>query len=166
MLFQVRPGAVICNEAVKQKKKVAKICDNMPKPINVSAIKRKLGRKTIFYRKTFPGVNSVHMNHHPTLLEDKPDIVIVNVRINDVLNRCDQYQIIKNIQQIYITCKNINVNEVSYNFGYCFLKAANNSVINYINENLKVESRTEGYQFLDNEDIKLENLFRGGLTRR
>ena len=67
---------------------------------------------------------------------------------------------------IYITCKNINVNEVSYNFGYCFLKTANNSVINYINENLKVESRTEGYQFLDNEDIKLGNLFRGGLTRR
>ena len=40
------------------------------------------------------------MNHHiiPTLLEDKPDIVIVHVGINDVLNRFDQDQIIKNIQ--------------------------------------------------------------------
>ena len=77
----------------------------MPKPINLSAIKRKLGKKTIVYRKTFPGVIPVHMNHHiiPTLLEDKLDIVIVHVGINDVLNRCNQDQIIKNMKQIYIT---------------------------------------------------------------
>ena len=114
MLFQVKPGAVTYSEAVQQKKKVAITCDTMPKSINLSEIKRKLGRKTIVYRKTFPGVNSVHMNHHiiPTLLEDKPDIVIVHVGINDVLNRFNQDQIIKNIQQMCITCKNFNVNQV------------------------------------------------------
>ena len=53
-MLQVRPGAVISNEAVKQKKKVSKICGSMPKPINVSAIKRKLGRKTIFSVKLSP----------------------------------------------------------------------------------------------------------------
>ena len=86
----------------------------MPKSINLREIKRKFGRNTIVYRKTFSRVNSVHMNHHiiPTLLEDKPDIVTVYVGINDVLNRFDQDQIIKNIQQIYITCKNLNVNQV------------------------------------------------------
>ena len=114
MLFQVKPGAVTYSEAVQQKKKVAITCDTMPKSINLSEIKRKLGRKTIVYRKTFPGVNSVHMNHHiiPTLLEDKPDIVIVHVGINDLLNRFNQDQIIKNIQQMCITCKNFNVNQV------------------------------------------------------
>ena len=114
MLFQVKPGAVTYSEAVQQKKKVAITCDTMPKSINLSEIKRKLGRKTIVYRKTFPGVNSVHMNHHiiPTLLEDKPDIVIVHVGINDVLNRFNQDQIIKNIQQMCIACKNFNVNQV------------------------------------------------------
>ena len=78
----------------------------MPKSINLREIKRKFGRNTIVYRKTFSVVNSVHMNHHiiPTLLEDKPDIVTVYVGINDVLNRFDQDQIVKNIQQmIYIT---------------------------------------------------------------
>ena len=72
----------------------------MPKSINLSAIKKKLGRKTIVYRQTFAGVNPVHSNHHiiPTFLEDKPDIIIVYVGINDVLNRCDQGQIIKNNQ--------------------------------------------------------------------
>ena len=104
------------------------------------------------------------MNHHiiPTLLEDKPDVVIVHVGINDVLNRFDQDQIIKNIQQIYITCKNFNVNQVIIS-GIVSYKRADNSVKNYINENLKVEPTTEGYQFLDNRSIKLENLCREGL---
>ena len=104
------------------------------------------------------------MNHHiiPTLLEDKPDIVIVYVGINDVLNRFDQDQIIKNIQQIYITCKNFNVNQVIIS-GIVSCKRADNSVINYINENLKIESTTKGCQFLDNGNIKLDNLCRNGL---
>ena len=100
MLFQVKPGAFAYSQAVQQKKMVAIICESMPKLINLSEIKRKLGRKTIVYRK--------------------PNIVIVYVRINDVLNRFDQDQIIKNIQQIYITCK-IKLCQSSYNFGYCFL---------------------------------------------
>ena len=85
MLFQVRPGADTYSEAVQQKKKVAIICDSMPKSINVSEIKRKFERNTIVCRRTFPGVSSVHMNHHiiPTLLEDNPDIVIVHAGIND-----------------------------------------------------------------------------------
>ena len=104
------------------------------------------------------------MNHHiiSTLLEDKPDIVIVHVGINDVLNRFDQDQIIKNIQQIYITCKNFNVNQVIIS-GIVSCKKEDNSVINYINENLKVESTTKGCQFLDNGNIKLDNLCRNGL---
>ena len=104
------------------------------------------------------------MNHHiiPTLLEEKPDIVIVHVGINDVLNRFDQDQIIKNIQQMYITCKNFNVNQVIIS-GIVSCKRADNSVINYINENLKIESTTKGCQFLDNGNIKLDNLCRNGL---
>ena len=47
--------------------------------------------------------------------------------------------------------------------GIVSCKRADNSVINYINENLKVESTTERYQFLDNGNIKLENLYRDGL---
>ena len=116
MVFQARPGAVIYREAVQQKKKVAIICDSMPKSVNLNDIKIKFGRNTIVYRNNFPGVNSVHMNHHiiPTLLEDKPDVVIVHVGINDVLNSFDQDKIIKNIQQVYITCKNFNVNQVKF----------------------------------------------------
>ena len=85
------------------------------------------------------------MNHHiiPTLLEDKPDIVFLYVGINGVLNRFDQDQIIKNIQEMQITCKNFNVSQVII-LGIVSCKRAGNSVINYINENLKIESTTEG----------------------
>ena len=104
------------------------------------------------------------MNHHitPTLLEDKPDVVIVHVGINDVLNRFNQNQIIKNIQQMCITCKNFNVNQFIIS-GIVSFKRADNSVINYINENLKIESTTKGYQFLGNGNIKLDNLCTDGL---
>ena len=70
MLFQVRPGTATYSEAV-EKKKVAIIFGSMPKSINLREIKRKFGMKKIVYRKTFPGVNSVHINHHiiPILLE-------------------------------------------------------------------------------------------------
>ena len=52
-------GAVTYRETVQQRKKVAIICNRMPKSINLSTIKRKLRRKTIVYHKTFSGVNSV-----------------------------------------------------------------------------------------------------------
>ena len=85
------------------------------------------------------------MNHHiiPILLEDKLDIVILYVGINGVLNRFEQDQIIKTIQEMHITCKNFNVNQVIIS-GIVFCKGADNSVINYINEKLKIESTTEG----------------------
>ena len=38
-----------------------------------------------------------------------------------------------------------------------------NSVINYMNENFKIDSTTKGCQFLDNGNIKLDNLCRNGL---
>ena len=78
------------------------------------------------------------------------------------MTRFDQDQIIKNIQQMYITCKNFNVNQVIIS-GIVSCKTADNSVINYINENLKIQSSTKGYQFLDNGNIKLDNLCRDGL---
>ena len=79
------------------------------------------------------------------------------------MTRFDQDQIIKNIQQMYITCKNFNVNQVII-LGIVSCKTADNSVINYINENLKIESSTKGYQFLDNGNMKLDNLCRDGLN--
>ena len=79
------------------------------------------------------------------------------------MTRFDQDQIIKNIQQMYITCKNFNVNQVVI-LGIVSCKTADNSVINYINENLKIESSTKGYQFLDNGNMKLDNLCRDGLN--
>ena len=119
MLFQVRPGAATYSEAVQQKKKVAIICESMPKSINLSG---KLGRTTIVYSKTFPGVNSVHMNHHiiSALLKDKPDIVTVHAGINDVLNRCyhQKYQKISSrytshaeaFQSCHVkTCQNMSI---------------------------------------------------------
>ena len=72
------------------------------------------------------------------------------------MNRYDRNQIIRNIQQIYITCTNLNDT-------FRVLLRADNSEINYTNESLKVELSTHGYQFLCNGNIILENVCRDGL---
>ena len=45
-----------------------------------------------------------------------------------------------------MTCKNFNVNQVNV-LGIASCKRADNPVINYINENLMVESMTEDISF-------------------
>ena len=59
-------------------------------------------------------------------------------------------------------CKTFNVNQFIIS-DIISCKRDINWVINYINEKLKVEFTAEGYQFLDNGNIKLENLCRDGL---
>ena len=66
----------------------------------------------------------------PTLQEDKSGTVVTYIRINDKLNRCNRGLIIKNIQQIYITCKNSNVNLIII-FSIISCKRADNSVKYY-----------------------------------
>ena len=72
------------NVAVQQKKKY--YMWPFPKSINLSTIKRTLGRQK--------------------------DIVILHVGIKDVMNTCHRDQVIKNMQQIPITCKTFNVKQV------------------------------------------------------
>ena len=82
------------------------------------------------------------MNHHiiSTLLKNKPDIVIAHAVINHVLNRFEQAQIIKNVTND--TFKNFNVSQVII-LRIVSCKRADNSVLNYINENLKIESMSK-----------------------
>ena len=82
------------------------------------------------------------MNHHiiSTLLKNKPDIIIPHSVINHVLNRFEQGQIIKNVTND--TFKNFNVSQVII-LRIVSCKRADNSVLNYINENLKIESMSK-----------------------
>ena len=42
MVFQVGPGPVTCSEAIQQKKKLAMLCDSMPKSIDLITVKLSL----------------------------------------------------------------------------------------------------------------------------
>ena len=63
---------------------------------------------------------------------------------------------------MYIACKNFNVNQIII-LDIVSCMTVDNSVINYMNENFKIDSTTKGCQFLDNGNIKLDNLCRDGL---
>ena len=56
----------------------------------------------------------------------------------------------------------MSVNQVLI-LGIVSCNRADNSVINCINEKLKIESTTKGYPSLDNGNINLDTLCRGGL---
>ena len=86
-----RPGPTSYSGTVKLIKKIAVLCDSIPKPLSLYHTKKKLKHNET-YKKCFPGVNANHLNHHiiPTLSEDKPDTVIIHVGVNDIMNRTDR----------------------------------------------------------------------------
>ena len=86
-----RPGPTSYSGTVKSIKKIAVLCDSIPKPLNLYHTKKKLRHNEI-YKNCFPGVNANHLNHYiiPTLSEDKPDTVIIHVGVNDIMNGTDR----------------------------------------------------------------------------
>ena len=63
------------------------------------------------YKKCFPGVNANHLNHYvlPKLSEDQPDAVIIHVGINDIINGTDHNDLVSQINNIALTCKNYGI---------------------------------------------------------
>ena len=90
-----QPGPTSYNGTVKSIKKVAVLCDSIPKPLILYHIKKKLRHNEI-YKKSFLGVNANHLNHNIilTLSEDKLDTVIIHVGVNNMMNGTDRDDLI------------------------------------------------------------------------
>ena len=65
------------------------------------------------YRKAFPGATPKELAHYciPTLLEDKPDIVIINAGTNS-LNKNDLFEIADDISNVANICRSYGMNDV------------------------------------------------------
>ena len=88
-------GPTSYSDTVKLIKKVAVLCDSIPKPLSPYHVKKKLRHNEI-YKKCFPAVQVNHLNHHifQKLSEDKPDTVIIHVDVNDMMNGIDRDDLI------------------------------------------------------------------------
>ena len=91
-----------------------------------------------------------------TLLNDKPDIVIINIGAND-LNNLESINIIGNIIHIIDICKNYGVNEV-YVSGLLFRENQQQKV-SEVNDFLRHRQVVNGFIYINNEKISKVNLW-------
>ena len=157
------PGPSTYSETVKSKRKVALLCDSIPKPISLYHMKKKLKDANI-YKKCFPGVSSNHLNHHilPTLHEDQPDSVIIHVGINDLLNDVAINDLISNTEKIGRTCVEKGVKDVIVS-GIVYSRRLKKEMIDEANKRLEELCLQNEFLFLQNNNIKVEDLCKDGL---
>ena len=109
----------------------------------------KIGRA---YRKYFPGATPTEMAHHviPSLLNDKPDVVVIHVGTNSLYND-DVDTIANDIFNLINICRNHGVNDVLVSgvvFRNQYLKKVRD-----LNNFLEANTSTYDFKFISNENI-------------
>ena len=91
------PGNSLYADITNSGRKVCILSDSMSKGIKMKELNKYI-KKGYVYRKTFDGATSSELAHYcvHTLMNDKPDCVIINIGTND-LNKLD----IQHIRKYY-----------------------------------------------------------------
>ena len=149
-------------------KKIRILCDSIPKGIRIKEFNRyiKYGYARI---KSFPGTTINQLNNYysiPTLKEEKPEIVILHVGINDLLsnreNNTPEDKIAEEIINIGRKCKDHGV-ETVFISGITFCKNVDRLVIVRVNQMIKIESEKNGFVYIDNKEINGEHIWKDGI---
>ena len=165
---RVLSNKVGSNSRIKNDKKIRIISDSIPKGIRIKEFNRyvKNGSARI---KSFPGTTIQQLNNYysiPTLKEEKPEIVILHVGINDLLSSRDnitpEEEIATEIMKIGIKCKNHGV-ETVFISGITFCKNVEHGRIDRVNRMIKEESEKNGFIYINNDEINGNNVWKDGI---
>ena len=116
--------------------------------------------------KCFPGAKISHLDHYsePTLTEDKPDLVLLHVGINNILSsdKNSNDQIADDIIKIGKKCIHHGVEKV---FISSIVKCSkvDNVQVNEINKLLSNKCKQLDFGFIDNSNILEEHLWKDGI---
>ena len=115
--------------------------------------------------KTFSGANTKQLSHYiiPTLVDDKPDAVIVHVGTNDILNGANDNELANSIMKIGIVCKQYGVNDVVISSILVKKSPRLNALVRRVNDQLRDLCVTNGFQFISNDTISTDYLWRDGI---
>ena len=115
--------------------------------------------------KTFSGANTKQLSHYiiPTLVDDKPDAVIVHVGTNDILNGANDNELANSIMKIGIVCKQHGVNDVVISSILVKKSPRLNALVRRVNDQLRDLCATNGFQFISNDTISTDYLWRDGI---
>ena len=118
--------------------------------------------------KSFPGATIKQLHHYslPTLQDEKPEVVIIHVGINDLLsnnvNRTPEKQMADEIISIGNTCVNNGVEKVLIS-SLIFCQRVEWERVERINKLLKEKCEISGFIYIENNEISSRHLWRDGI---
>ena len=91
--------------------------DSHVKRIKRLDFNKELRNRKAFFR-SFSGANSNQLDHYiiPTLVEGKPDVILLRVGTNDILSNANDTELTNNIITIGLNCKNHGDSKVFISF--------------------------------------------------
>lgn len=153
------PGKQLYSDATAGKKEVFIIGTSMVKNIKMKRFNQHLNRCSSRLR-AFPGASALQLQHYalPTLVDDKPDSVIIHGGCNDVSkDHKDPTSIANEIIGIATLCKNNNVRNVCISSLIARSDEVLNKKVQAINANLKEACKQLNIHFLSNWNINKDN---------
>ena len=116
--------------------------------------------------KTFSGANTKQLSHYiiPSLVDNKPDKVIIHVGTNDVLNGANDTELANSIIKIGMICKQHGVNDVFISSILVKKSPRLNALVCKVNDQLRDLCVSNGFQFISNDMISTDYLSRDGIN--
>ena len=117
----------------------------------------------------FSGANIKRLDHFitPTLVEDRPDIVIIHIGSNDIthntVDQIDVKDLVNCIINIGKKCLSYGVKEVIISSIFIKKQFKFTRIIRQVNDLLRDECKRNNFQFISNDNITREVLWRDGL---
>ena len=137
----------------------------MVKGLKMKVFNSHLNRSTARVR-SFPGATIRQLKHYilPTLVDDKPNSVIIHGGCNDVQDEnVTAKKIAEDLVEVAIMCKSYGVKEVIISSLICRKNDELNKKVNEINANLVRLCRENSLLFNNNNNIKKNHLWKDGL---
>lgn len=158
------------HQNVHHSKKIRIMTDSIPKGIRVKEFNEQIKNGNVRF-KIFPGASVENLNYyvHPTLEQEKPDIVVIHVGINNLLsshlNAASDNEIAEQILDIGKKCVRNGVEKVFIS-ALVTSRRVDSDRINSINKLLREGSDLHGYGYIRHNNIREEHLWKDGIHLR
>ena len=117
-----------------------------------------------FFR-SFSGANVKQLNHYlePTLIDDKPDAILIHVGTNDIVANANPKEIANNIINTGLKCRSYGVNNVFISSILVKKNPSLNIVIRHTNDLIRDLCERNGLCYINNDIITTDYLWKDGI---
>ena len=155
------PGNSTYSGITKHGRKICVVGDSHVKRIKRNDFNKELLHGKAFFR-SFSGTNAKQLRHYiiPTLVDDKPDAIVMHVGTNDILNHANHGNVAHSIINIGLDCKNNGVNEVLISFILVKKNPNLTAIVRRFNDMLRDLCGKNGFSFICNDVITTKYLWK------